>query len=37
MQVTQLKTTRLGQTELEITRRGFGAWAIGGGGSEVRA
>lgn len=27
-----LKTARLGQTGLEITRVGFGAWAIGGGG-----
>jgi aryl-alcohol dehydrogenase-like predicted oxidoreductase len=27
-----LKTTQLGQTGLEITRVGFGAWAIGGGG-----
>jgi aryl-alcohol dehydrogenase-like predicted oxidoreductase len=32
MQTTQLKTTQLGQTGLEITRVGFGAWAIGGGG-----
>ena len=31
MQTTQLKTTQLGQTGLEITRVGFGAWAIGGG------
>ena len=29
-----LKTTALGQTGLEITRVGFGAWAIGGGGWE---
>ena len=29
-----LKTTQLGQTGLEITRVGFGAWAIGGGGWE---
>jgi aryl-alcohol dehydrogenase-like predicted oxidoreductase len=29
MQTTQLKTTQLGQTGLEITRVGFGAWAIG--------
>jgi aryl-alcohol dehydrogenase-like predicted oxidoreductase len=28
---TALKTTQLGQTDLEITRIGFGAWAIGGG------
>jgi aryl-alcohol dehydrogenase-like predicted oxidoreductase len=31
MQTTQLKTTPLGQTGLELTRVGFGAWAIGGG------
>jgi aryl-alcohol dehydrogenase-like predicted oxidoreductase len=31
---TSLKTTQLGQTGLEITRVGFGAWAIGGGGWE---
>src|SRR5579859_6836014 len=31
MQSTQLKTTQLGATGLEITRVGFGAWAIGGG------
>ena len=35
MQTTQLKTTQLGQTGLEITRVGFGAWAIGGGGWEL--
>jgi aryl-alcohol dehydrogenase-like predicted oxidoreductase len=34
MQQTTLKTTQLGQTGLEITRVGFGAWAIGGGGWE---
>jgi aryl-alcohol dehydrogenase-like predicted oxidoreductase len=34
MQTTQLMTTQLGQTGLEITRVGFGAWAIGGGGWE---
>ena len=34
MQTTQLKTTQLGHTGLEITRVGFGAWAIGGGGWE---
>jgi aryl-alcohol dehydrogenase-like predicted oxidoreductase len=34
MQQTQLKTAQLGQTGLEITRVGFGAWAIGGGGWE---
>jgi aryl-alcohol dehydrogenase-like predicted oxidoreductase len=32
MQQTKLKTTQLGETGLEITRVGFGAWAIGGGG-----
>ena len=31
---TALKTTELGQTGLQITRVGFGAWAIGGGGWE---
>jgi aryl-alcohol dehydrogenase-like predicted oxidoreductase len=34
MYQTQLKTTHLGDTGLEITRVGFGAWAIGGGGWE---
>ena len=34
MQKTQLKTTELGSTGLEITRVGFGAWALGGGGWE---
>jgi aryl-alcohol dehydrogenase-like predicted oxidoreductase len=34
MHSTQLKTTQLGDTGLEITRVGFGAWAIGGGGWE---
>ena len=34
MQTTRLTTTRLGGTGLEITRIGFGAWAIGGGGWE---
>ncbi|HEY2438054.1 MAG TPA: aldo/keto reductase, partial [Solirubrobacteraceae bacterium] len=34
MPTTRLKTTRLGQTGLEITRVGLGAWAIGGGGWE---
>ena len=34
MTATQLKTTKLGQTGLEITRVGFGAWALGGGGWE---
>ena len=32
MQRTQLQTTQLGTTGLAITRVGFGAWAIGGGG-----
>ena len=31
MQQTALKTTELGSTGLEITRVGFGAWALGGG------
>ena len=30
----QLRTTQLGETGMEITRVGFGAWAIGGGGWE---
>ena len=34
MQKTQLATSPLGATGLEITRVGFGAWAIGGGGWE---
>jgi aryl-alcohol dehydrogenase-like predicted oxidoreductase len=34
MQQTHMKTAQLGQTGLEITRVGFGAWAIGGGGWE---
>jgi aryl-alcohol dehydrogenase-like predicted oxidoreductase len=34
MQNTKLATTELGQTGLQITRVGFGAWAIGGGGWE---
>ena len=29
---TSLPTQRLGRTDMEITRVGFGAWAIGGGG-----
>jgi aryl-alcohol dehydrogenase-like predicted oxidoreductase len=29
-----LRTARLGTTGLQITRVGFGAWAIGGGGWE---
>ena len=32
MRETRLTTTRLGETGLDITRVGFGAWAIGGGG-----
>jgi aryl-alcohol dehydrogenase-like predicted oxidoreductase len=32
--MAQLTTTRLGRTDMEITRVGFGAWAIGGGGWE---
>jgi aryl-alcohol dehydrogenase-like predicted oxidoreductase len=32
MEKTHLMTTQLGATGLEITRVGFGAWAIGGGG-----
>jgi aryl-alcohol dehydrogenase-like predicted oxidoreductase len=34
MHKTQLTATQLGDTGLEITRLGFGAWAIGGGGWE---
>jgi aryl-alcohol dehydrogenase-like predicted oxidoreductase len=34
MPKTQMKTVPLGTTGLEITRVGFGAWAIGGGGWE---
>jgi aryl-alcohol dehydrogenase-like predicted oxidoreductase len=34
MEKTHLATTELGSTGLEITRVGFGAWAIGGGGWE---
>ena len=30
MEKTQIKTTELGTTGLEITRVGFGAWALGG-------
>ncbi len=33
-QTTAIRTTQLGDTGLEITRVGFGAWAIGGGGWE---
>jgi aryl-alcohol dehydrogenase-like predicted oxidoreductase len=32
MQKTQLATAPLGATGMEITRVGFGAWALGGGG-----
>jgi aryl-alcohol dehydrogenase-like predicted oxidoreductase len=32
MQKTQLTTTQLGDTGLQISRVGFGAWALGGGG-----
>jgi aryl-alcohol dehydrogenase-like predicted oxidoreductase len=31
MQQTSLKTTQLGRTGLQVTRIGFGAWALGGG------
>jgi aryl-alcohol dehydrogenase-like predicted oxidoreductase len=31
MQQTQLRTTEFGNTGMQITRVGFGAWAIGGG------
>jgi aryl-alcohol dehydrogenase-like predicted oxidoreductase len=34
MYQTQVTTTQLGDTGLEITRLGVGAWAIGGGGWE---
>jgi aryl-alcohol dehydrogenase-like predicted oxidoreductase len=34
MQKTQLKTAPLGDTGMELTRIGFGAWAIGGGNWE---
>jgi aryl-alcohol dehydrogenase-like predicted oxidoreductase len=34
MYQTRLKAAQLGNTGLEITRVGFGAWAIGGGGWE---
>jgi aryl-alcohol dehydrogenase-like predicted oxidoreductase len=33
-ELTQLETVELGTTGLQITRLGFGAWAIGGGGWE---
>src|SRR5258708_27678600 len=32
MQKTQLRTAPMGRTGLEVTRVGFGAWALGGGG-----
>src|SRR5215210_3463862 len=32
MEKTQIKTAELGETGLEISRVGFGAWALGGGG-----
>jgi len=32
MQKTLLRTSKLGNTGMEITRVGFGAWALGGGG-----
>ena len=32
MSAPQLRTSKLGDTGMEITRVGFGAWAIGGGG-----
>jgi aryl-alcohol dehydrogenase-like predicted oxidoreductase len=35
MQQTKLRTAPLATTGLEITRVGFGAWAIGGGGWEL--
>jgi aryl-alcohol dehydrogenase-like predicted oxidoreductase len=34
MTATRLRTTQRGETGLEITRVGLGAWAIGGGGWE---
>ncbi|HUZ28957.1 MAG TPA: aldo/keto reductase [Solirubrobacteraceae bacterium] len=34
MTATQLTSTQLGETGLEVTRLGLGAWAIGGGGWE---
>jgi len=34
MQTTEIATTELGSTGLQITRVGFGAWAIGGNGYE---
>jgi aryl-alcohol dehydrogenase-like predicted oxidoreductase len=35
MTMTPMETTLLGKTGLDITRVGFGAWAIGGGGWEM--
>jgi aryl-alcohol dehydrogenase-like predicted oxidoreductase len=35
MENARLETTLLGKTGLDITRVGFGAWAIGGGGWEM--
>jgi aryl-alcohol dehydrogenase-like predicted oxidoreductase len=35
VQETQLGTAQLGATGMEITRLGFGAWALGGGGWEA--
>src|ERR1700678_4062861 len=32
MMGTSLPTARLGRTDMHLTRVGFGAWAIGGGG-----
>jgi aryl-alcohol dehydrogenase-like predicted oxidoreductase len=34
MQGAQLRKAELGSTGMEITRAGFGAWAVGGGGFE---
>src|ERR1700733_344579 len=34
MTATQLTSTQLGKTGLDVTRLGVGAWAIGGGGWE---
>ena len=34
MEGAQLEKTELGSTGMEITRVGFGAWAVGGGGFE---
>src|SRR5271167_4678021 len=32
MATTSLPTVALGRTDMDITRVGFGAWAVGGGG-----